>query len=957
MNFFSNMRLPVKFLLLGIFVCLSILIPTKFFYDTEKKLVDVAKHELNGIEPSTRVILLIRKVQEFRSLTSLYLNQQNMDSQTLSSKGVEVLADFNQAESLFKNTYPDSQMLVHFVNAKAQFIDVITKVETRTILPSDAFNQQTDVVVELMTEVIPNIMEESGLRYDSVASSSHLIIATNQNLPLLVEGLARLRDLGTMALTRGVTERNQLASIKSLESFLESPQRDLVHNFESASESVDRQALKALFAKASSIESNLRHLQQLVNQEILTKDVTSYDPNVFFDESSSLINELYDLGRSSNQVLSIVMRERINNANQAVLTNLSIISGFILLLLIMSVGVIRSLNKGLNAVSHAVASVSRGDFSVQLNTTRKDEFGGINQGLINMSKSLSKARDDREKIQGEIEARLIETTRIEEALNATTTNVMITDNNRNIIYTNRSVQVMLTYAEAALCKVIPHFSANKLVGTNIDVFYKSGSQQGHDQEKANHTNETQLLLGTLHFRLVENPIYSQSGERIGAIFELLDRTTEVAAENEIAKVVKEASRGNFSMRVKVEKKEGFMKFMSESLNQLVETADYGLTDIGRVLMSLSQGNLTEKIVADYEGQFDYLKRYCNDTSENLASMIGQIRTAAETINIASAEIAQGNANLSSRTENQSSRLQQTASSMTQMTGTVQLNADNANQANLLASEASEVALEGGRLIGRVVETMESINQSSQKISDIIGVIDGIAFQTNILALNAAVEAARAGEQGRGFAVVASEVRSLAQRSATAAKDIKSLISDSVSKIEDGNRLVGQSGQTMDRIVESIKRVSGIMGDIASASAEQSSGVQEINKAISDMDEMTQQNAALVEESAAAAESMKVQASHLEEQVSTFVLSKMGPKPTVSVPTPITLPVSPAARSSFNNTSVSKTSVVKSTQIKNAQSSPVSAKSTSAPKTATKVVKPVKNTLSKLPVLDDDWEEF
>ncbi|HEY8606887.1 MAG TPA: methyl-accepting chemotaxis protein, partial [Noviherbaspirillum sp.] len=239
------------------------------------------------------------------------------------------------------------------------------------------------------------------------------------------------------------------------------------------------------------------------------------------------------------------------------------------------------------------------------------------------------------------------------------------------------------------------------------------------------------------------------------------------------------------------------------------------------------------------------------------------------IGVASREIASGNADLSSRTESQASSLEETASSMEELTSTVKQNAENARQANQLVVSASDVALRGGEVVGQVVQTMASIKDSSRKIVDIIGVIDGIAFQTNILALNAAVEAARAGEQGRGFAVVAAEVRSLAQRSAGAAKEIKSLIGDSVEKVDAGSNLVDVAGKTMGEIVTSVKHVADIMNEISAASQEQSSGIEEVNRAIAQMDEMTQQNAALVEQAAAAADSMQTQAAALAQAVAVF----------------------------------------------------------------------------------------
>jgi methyl-accepting chemotaxis protein len=264
-----------------------------------------------------------------------------------------------------------------------------------------------------------------------------------------------------------------------------------------------------------------------------------------------------------------------------------------------------------------------------------------------------------------------------------------------------------------------------------------------------------------------------------------------------------------------------------------------------------------------------------EMEDTLTDLVGRIKTATDSIVTASGQIAAGNQDLSSRTEQQASSLEETAASMEELTSTVKQNADNARQANQLAASASAVAVKGGEVVSQVVDTMASINASSRKIVDIIGVIDGIAFQTNILALNAAVEAARAGEQGRGFAVVASEVRSLAQRSAAAAKEIKTLIGDSVEKVEEGSKQVAQAGKTMEEIVDSVKRVTDIMGEITAASQEQTSGIEQINQAITQMDQVTQQNAALVEEAAAAAGSLQEQASSLVQAVSVFKMASDG----------------------------------------------------------------------------------
>ncbi|NGX88618.1 HAMP domain-containing protein [Rahnella sp. Lac-M11] len=292
----------------------------------------------------------------------------------------------------------------------------------------------------------------------------------------------------------------------------------------------------------------------------------------------------------------------------------------------------------------------------------------------------------------------------------------------------------------------------------------------------------------------------------------------------------------------------------------------------KVAENVAAGDLTTQIQVNSHDETGQLMQGLKNMNENLLKIVTEVRAGTHAINSASSEIAAGNLDLSSRTEQQASSLEETASAMEQMTATVKQNADNARQANQLAAQASRVAVQGGEVVGEVVNTMEGINASSRKIVDIIAVIDGIAFQTNILALNAAVEAARAGEQGRGFAVVASEVRNLAQRSASAAKEIKSLIDDSVLRVDNGTQLVAKAGATMAEVVSSVKNVTDIVGEIAIASNEQSTGIEEINKAINQMDEVTQQNAALVQEASSAAYSLNEQAERLSQAISIFKVS-------------------------------------------------------------------------------------
>jgi methyl-accepting chemotaxis protein len=326
-----------------------------------------------------------------------------------------------------------------------------------------------------------------------------------------------------------------------------------------------------------------------------------------------------------------------------------------------------------------------------------------------------------------------------------------------------------------------------------------------------------------------------------------------------------------------------------------------LAQLTAAVTTVAQGDLSQAFQSSRSDEIGRLVREVETMRQRFLGMMRELRSATDSINTASVEIASGNQDLSARTEQAASNLQETAASMEQLTSTVRQSADAARQANQLAASAAEIAVRGGQVVGQVVTTMDEINHSSKKISDIIGVIDGIAFQTNILALNAAVEAARAGEQGRGFAVVAGEVRNLAQRSAQAAKEIKGLIGASVDKVETGSRLVADAGQTMSEIVGSVQRVSDIIGEITAAAGEQSDGIGQVNVAVTQLDQMTQQNAALVEESAAAAESLKDQAIRLDKVVRVFHTGDAGSvvpvAPAVSAPvlTSVVTPAAPTAR--------------------------------------------------------------
>ena len=459
--------------------------------------------------------------------------------------------------------------------------------------------------------------------------------------------------------------------------------------------------------------------------------------------------------------------------------------------------------------------------------------------------------------------------RIRQALDKVNANVMLANADHEIVYLNETLQHMFRGVEPELRQHLPSFNVDGLVGTNIDAFHKKPSHQRSLLDGLDSTFRSEITIGTRIFKLIANPVFADDGERIGTVVEWDDCTDEKAIEGEIGAMVTAARAGNLTHRIDVANKTGFFEVLSVGVNELVTVADNVIGDTLRVLSSLARGELTHTIDKDYDGVYGQLKSDANATVEKLREVVMSIQTSANSVALGATELSQGNANLSQRTEQQASSLEETASSMEQMTSSVAQNANNAGQANQLAVHAREQAEAGGAVVTNAVGAMAAISDSSRKISDIIGVIDEIAFQTNLLALNASVEAARAGEQGRGFAVVASEVRNLASRSATAAKEIKELIEDSVSKVDLGSRFVTESGETLEAIINSVKKVTDIVAEIAAASHEQSAGIEEVNKAVMHMDEMTQQNAALVEQAAAASASISDESKALSRLVAFF----------------------------------------------------------------------------------------
>ena len=506
--------------------------------------------------------------------------------------------------------------------------------------------------------------------------------------------------------------------------------------------------------------------------------------------------------------------------------------------------------------------LSANKFKKPLNLRRDDQFGDLYRAIYAMGVKLG--NDLAQVSQSSAEA-----LRIIRGLENVQSSVLIANANFEIIFVNESAKKLFINAENDIRNTLPNFRQKDLIGSNINLFHKNPSHQRNLLSNLRDSVTTELILAGRTMSVIAKPVIAENGVRIGYIAEWQDRTLELQVERDIQNLVDSVKKGDLSARIHLGEKEGFTKSLSVNINGLTDVIENVFNDINRVIEQMANGNLTDTIHADYQGIYGQCKDNINDALVKISQLIVQLRETAEFVNNSSQEMASGNNDLSHRVEQQASSLEQTASSMNALSSAVKNNAQNTQQAQKVVQNATQLAEKGGDVVQSAITAMQEINESSNKIAEIIGVIDEIAFQTNLLALNASVEAARAGEQGRGFSVVATEVRNLAQRSANAAAQSSELIQNSVQKVRSGTAFVNETGAALAEIVDSIVQVGEIVGEITVSSNKQSAGIGQVNQNVSQMDEITQQNAALAEEAAASSMAMRDQSAKMTQLLNFF----------------------------------------------------------------------------------------
>ena len=563
---------------------------------------------------------------------------------------------------------------------------------------------------------------------------------------------------------------------------------------------------------------------------------------------------------------ALLFRELVTTENYPLIGTFALTT--LLAFWIMS-SAIRTTRNFFSSAVHELYRLSVNEFSPPLNLTRNDQFGDLFRGIYVAGVKLG---DDIAQGKQENSNSL----RIIQGLKYAECSILITNANSEIIFVNQAAEQLFLRAQQNIQTIIPEFNVQKLLGSPISIFHNIPALQKTELDNLQHSKTSQFDLAGHTMQLTVKPVFEKEGERIGYVAEWLDRTIEVKVEREIEHLVSAIKEGDLSKRIDLSDKNGFMKSLSVNINDLTDVIENVFNDINHIIGKLAEGDLTNSIHSEYQGVYAQCKDNMNDAILKISEFILQIREAADFVNTSSQEMASGNNNLSNRVEQQAASLEETAASMQELSSTVVSNAENTKNATVVVKSAAQLAEKGGEVVKSAISAMQAINESSNRIAEIIGVIDEIAFQTNLLALNASVEAARAGEQGRGFSVVATEVRNLAQRSATAAKQSNELIQNSVQEVRSGTAFVNETGAALMEIVDSIIHVGTIVGHITAASNEQSAGINQVNQAVCQMDDITQQNAALAEQAAAGSMAMSEQSAKMTHLLNFFKVNGKSP---------------------------------------------------------------------------------
>jgi len=862
-NFIKNFSLAKKMTVIGLFLLLPSLVLMGLLYVEKTKTIRLAQQEIQGSEYLQPLQRVLAHIALHRGLSNGYLTTDKTTDSTPIIQAATMVAKDIKAVDKLQGLYGGMLATLDSWQAVKQNWGVLES-QTLNLTAEQNFKKHTDLINQILALFV-QVGDSSTLILDPDLDSFYLMDMQVVRLPELMENLGRLRGYGSGLTNLKQISQTQLVKLAVMREKVNNLLLTTLHDIDTAIDE-NAQLDDRLSDKRAALSTGIHLFLASIDQ--LLAGQNNISSQQLFTQGTEAIRLTDDLYQETATNLQLLLEHRITGLKYDLYISLVSVLALVLVALWLSYLLVHRVMKNLDTVTNVFYRLTDGEFRNSFDFSGQDELGALLKALqamqVKMNVDLASAKDLA--IKGQ---------RIQQALDTVESCVMVANNSLDIIYMNNTVQEMFKNAESDIKKQLPNFNADELLGANIDAFHKNPNHQRTMLANLTSTVRSNLIIGGRHMNFVANPVLSDEGDRIGTVVEWRDRTHEVKIEQEIEAIVESVKAGQLDTRIEMADKIGFFAKLSEGINELTDVIDRAFSDVNSSLQSISSGELSNRIEADYSGIYLECKNNVNVTIDKLAEIVGQINESADFINTSAQEIASGNNNLSQRAEQQAASLEQTASSMEQLTSTVKNNADNAQQADQVAATARQLAERGGDVVTSAVAAMQEINDSSNKIAEIIGVIDEIAFQTNLLALNASVEAARAGEQGRGFSVVATEVRNLAQRSATAARESKDLIQTSVQKVRSGTEFVNQTGKSLSEIVTGVKKVGDIVAEIAAASVEQSQGIEQVNQAVSQMDEITQQNAALAEQASAASVSMSEQSDNMNQLLSFFRIENKG----------------------------------------------------------------------------------
>jgi methyl-accepting chemotaxis protein len=814
MNLLRKMHLRQKFALLIVSMAVPAVLVTGFYLSQTNQTVHTARNELDGARYMQAVGSLLARVTRHRTVTHAMLNGDNSGRAEAARLEDFIEKQIDQLNSL------DGELGARFGTTAAwhgvtdQWHRV--KSDANNMTPEQNLAEH-DALIKDISSLMSRVSSSSQLDLDPDAFTDDLIIAATRHMAQAIIAFSDVNQHSMEVAVKGYLGGDDRMAIQI---YLGEVQQ----NLDAISQRLEAQPdMQPVLLEATQQLASYRHL---IATQILNAPKITVSASAVYAAGTPLVRALQQLSDSSYARMESALVQRASGEearrNVTIATALSALA----VALVISWTIASTLRGSLGRAVGVFQQIADGRYDNDIPDGGADEAGQVLAGLRIMQ--------DRLRLQIETErAAAAENARIRQALDRVSTSVILADASQTIIYVNDIGAAMFARTQSQIGRSLPGFAASRLLGSSLDVLATEPSRMHHQIEQLTGSLVQEAKLGDYTFRIVVSPVLSREGQRIGTVMEWTERTPEVAVESQMQSMLQAVIAGDLTQRLSLEGKTGFFEVLSGAVNQL---------------------------------------------ADNMAEIVATVKLAARDVHSGAEGISQGNVNLSQRTLEQSGSLEATSASVERITATVRQNADSAGRASALANTTSEQAENGGAVVAQAVRAMSDINDASRRIADIIGVIDEIAFQTNLLALNAAVEAARAGEHGRGFAVVASEVRNLAGRSATAAREIKALIQDSVRKVNDGSELVTRSGATLGQIVASIKTVSGLVAEIAAASREQSQGIEQINRAVLQMDEFTQTNGSLVAQAAAASQTMAQRAGELNGMMQRYRLEETSQPP-------------------------------------------------------------------------------